>query len=324
MWFGSLDKNDRVKQVGVVNSSIHELFLRNDFVLASKLAKDTHETTCGDKYKEKEEIYKKAVLYKFAAKDFDGTLSLLSNYKNCQIKKKNTELLVREITEQNVVPSKAERFLRLKTAFSTEHNLKEYFLELEFDIYLLSLDYGKTSLAEKLETDLLNSKDDKVKSYFLAKKLVDNFATVEKEKLSFPQEKFQEILQRKISKLQELSNMVVTLANKGHQATTILGYYFLSRIYTELADEVDSFVPPVEDKEFLASYKENMAGLIVPLRDRAKSFVKEGRVLASKNEILSMETYRLLPKYKKLPIDIKFSSIYEGIFMDRGGKTLIK
>ncbi len=324
MWFGSLDKTERVQQVGVVNSSIHELFLRNDFALASKLSKDTYEATCLDSYPEKDEIFKKAVLYRYAANDFDGTVGLLSHYKDCQIKQKNTEMLVKEITEQNVVPAKSENFLTMKKSFGVEHNLLNYFLELEFDIYLLSLDSSDNALATKLETDLLDSKDEKVKSYFIAKKLIESFDKETKVQLEFPQEKFHEILQGKINKLQELSGMVVALANKGHQATTILGYYFLTRIYSELADEVDKFVPPVDDKEFLASYRENMANLINPLRERAKSFVAEGRALASKNEILSIETYRLLPKQKNLPFDIKFASIYEGIFMDRVGVTLTK
>ena len=134
--------------------------------------------------------------------------------------------------------------------------------------------------------------------------------------LSFPDKKFNELLQKKFAILDSLTSEAIGIMSVGSGKGIIKSYSILVSTYNHLISEIDRFTPPGKSPEYLNSFKSSMKNLIKPLVAKVSDFKKEATKQIHSNKILSHNNKEILFGENFSP---EFILRNTGVLMDKGG-----
>ena len=111
----------------------------------------------------------------------------------------------------------------------------------------------------------------------LLKKDIDSKIKVFEEiKLSFPEDKFNRVLKRKLKILDSITSLSLNLMKIGSSFGIVNGYHSLIKVYRTFSKEIGLFRPSGKSSEYVDSFKKNsMDKLRIPLVKKANDFVLE-------------------------------------------------
>lgn len=118
------------------------------------------------------------------------------------------------------------------------------------------------------------------------------------DKLRFPEKTFNQILEKKLGLLDQFTERAIAVLQMGSGEGVSGAYYYLSDVYSKLADEIKSFQPPKKDKNYIASFKQGMISLTRPIEQKAKENLSVAKEQLVRLKVLSKNNWRILQDHK--------------------------
>lgn len=180
----------------------------------------------------------------------------------------------------------------------------------------------KSKRQQLFDWSIRNKKDIPVSSLNIMameemKKLDPIVSNLESTKLSFPEDTFNQLMQRKLKLLEKLTDQAVRVQSLGAPEGIVQSFKVLINAYSNFVQEMKTFKPTGKSKEFMDSFNQAMAGVYVPLEQKVKNFQVEAKAAIVKNDILSNSNADVIYDMKD---SNRFYSKYSGVVMHRGGK----
>lgn len=127
-------------------------------------------------------------------------------------------------------------------------------------------------------------------------------------KLSFPEDKFNRLLKQRIDQLSKLSQMIVSDPEKGGVIFISPIYEILFDSYSQLIDEINSFVPEGKGGDYVNGFKKSMNSLVSNLESQRNELRENLKKIVTIKEIITDSTIDRtmdLPKgnLKKLEVE---------------------
>ena len=139
--------------------------------------------------------------------------------------------------------------------------------------------------------------------------------TFRKQRLIFPEKKYNKILKSKFKALNKITTNAMTGIQKGgvHYIADI--YLTLMDAYMNLHSDVINFTPPKKGAGYIKSFRKSMIEVVTPLSSEVQKLRLEARDLLTKNEFLSDSGGKILSSSKKY---VPFLSVPNGtLIMDK-------
>lgn len=138
-------------------------------------------------------------------------------------------------------------------------------------------------------------------------------------KLSFPEQKYNDLLKSKFKYLDSVTSKALELFKVGSGEGIVNGYRILVESYKNLGRDIISFTPPGKGEGYVTSFKKSMAGIAGPILSKAKEFESEAIRQIRGSKILSESNFYFM-RNSTLPIVPRYFAVKKGVLMDRGGK----
>jgi tetratricopeptide (TPR) repeat protein len=306
-----------------------ELFNRRRFSKAAKLNEILLQKLCIKRSRNKNNFFKNANVIYLANDDFIGSERIFKQAYKCKISKK---IINEAVTEQIKYLVETEKWSLLETKINTHQRTTSLYAALIYPMSILSRAYratGRIEKAENLERKLL-------KTYTLAKRRNQNielegldavaklklqqlkiqsqklYAT----KLSFPENTYNKILQRKFSQLDKVTTDAMNVLESGSGEGIINSYLVLVSAYESMVKEITGFTPPGKSLAYVKGFQREMNQLVKPIEKKAREFRTEANRQISRSSILSTANAWFL---NKASFNIKYFYNRGSVLMDRGG-----
>ncbi len=142
---------------------------------------------------------------------------------------------------------------------------------------------------------------------------------LEKVQLTFPENKYNQILKKKFAMIDALTSKTLDLFKIGSGVGMVEGYKILVESYQKMGEEIAAFTPPGKGADYVNSFKNSMGQISQTLMSKAEDFRREAQGQINKSKILAKNNYFFMTN-NKLPIIPHFFPSKTGVLMDRGGK----
>lgn len=137
--------------------------------------------------------------------------------------------------------------------------------------------------------------------------------------LTFPEETFNKLLERKLSLLTSIANQADQIFSIRSGKGTIRAYQLLIETYQRFVKELRDFTPPGKDANYVKGFKNAMAQVEKPLLAKSLNYLKQARNIINQGNVLSQDNYWFVPK-NRLSVNAEYHFDGNGVLMDRGGK----
>ncbi len=136
--------------------------------------------------------------------------------------------------------------------------------------------------------------------------------------LSFPEENFNKVLERKLAILEQMTARA-SLALKSGSGIGIIGSYaVLAQSYGSVSNEISTFRPTGKGEDYIKSFQSSMKDIANPLQQKAVEFRRTALRQMERDEVLT-DFNTILKTPESYPVAIKFLD-RKATLMDRGGK----
>ena len=153
---------------------------------------------------------------------------------------------------------------------------------------------------------------------FKLKKAQKILWALKKEKLRFPEARYDKILAIKFSLLDRLASNLQKVFEMGPGKGTVQAYALLIEGYRHLVDEITVFTPPGKSRPYVRSFKKTMRKLTRPIGREGQKYRRQAINFIKKNDILAPDNIRFLGPRPPPPLTVKFFPRIGGVLMDRG------
>lgn len=305
------------------------LFTSLEFDRSIDVSQKFLEKGCSQKTKKKNTAFKNSAFISLAQGDVKKTEYLITEAKKCKVRIALIEEVEYELMREYFVKkdwSKYEYFaMKNKDSKRYYNQTIDDFLNL-VNIHRKFDNQNKVKLFSKIISDLYYKakKERKVISlrvldFFAMVKLNDMEKIIAKKNLiNFSSIKtFQKDYDKKFKTLQEMETKGKEVIEIGSGKGIISTYKILSENYEAFAKELENFVPAGLKKEFLPSFKKDIAAPIKASLVAANTYKKEALRTIKKNTILNEDNVY----FQNNNFPVKYFGLESGVFMDRrGGK----
>ncbi len=275
-----------------------ELYLRQRFDEGLKVTEDILSKTCNVASGQKHELINNYLIMGIAS----GKESSLSNYltsiEKCNLDIKTRSMIAGQLFDYYIEMKAVEQAVSMYYKLDKYSNDSTVLTKNLGSLLMLFEARGSNGPSDLIKRFNMNYKRVKNKSligvdgfdyYALqelksVKRLADSVGSI---KLEFPASKYNQLLQKKLGMLNQLTGQAAKVLSIGSGEGTVQTYEILIKAYSDIATEIENFVPDNKEPEFLASFKKGMAPLITPLKSKAFEFEKELSEQVQKNEVLS-------------------------------------
>ncbi len=144
-------------------------------------------------------------------------------------------------------------------------------------------------------------------------------AELEGVKLDFPEDKYNGLLKRKFTMIDELTSKTLDLFKIGSGVGMVEGYKILVESYQKMGEEIAAFTPPGKGEEYVTSFRSSMSQIAQTLLNKANDFKREAVGQIKKSQILAKNNLFFMTN-NNLPVVPQFFPAKTGVLMDRGGK----
>ena len=308
------------------------LFTKLEFKASADLSKRIVAKLCNRRTRRKSVAFKNTVFLYLSEGDLKATEEVINLGQRCRVPSKYLldaqfevidELLARKSwTEyENKVSGmqgdqKAQgrlvyHFYVLEKVHSNYNNeaKKKFYFNLKWQAYKNANRMKQEIPLEGL--DVIS--DDLLKEMLAVRSEIDSV------KLTFPDTVYNNLLKQKLQKLEVLTQKAKTVQGIGSGRGIIGAYKILYEAYSSVAAEVKNFTPAGKSETFVASFKNAMKGVYVPLEQNAANYRREGWQSIEDNQILSDFNFLLVPN-KPSGLAIRYTYPPKAVVMDRGGK----
>lgn len=300
---------------------------------SAQLSKNVLSKICKMKSKLKDVFFKNMVLIYEASNNTNALQSTINNFSGCRISsarvvEANIKLL--EIFYQAKSWSQYEKLLNRLS------NVQEAIPEILIHYFRLANVYKNFGQNNKYENYLQIGRINYKKMRKLRRNIslevldimaLDKLATYEKRvrqfydlKLSFPEKKFNFLLQKKLKLLDSLTTNAVSILKIGSGVGIVRTYKILIGLYQQFSNELANFRPPNKSKEYLKSFVKSMESIAKPIGMKAQEFYKTAQRQISSNKILAPGVGWFTYKIKNKDLYVTHYLSRSGLIMDRGGR----
>lgn len=327
-----MSNNEIKKYEKSLFSIVTELFNRRKFDDSARFSELLLDKTCKSRSKMKAKYFRNAVVLRLANGEIRKSLKAIKKATECnisssQIQESKIEIL-RAVTEKK----NWSVLERLVSELSKDRRLRGKLIIPLARIRNVHLGNGRKSLAKNLENKIMGFYNDckggRCEIPLLALDAVaafqiDLLKKVSKrlytKRLSFPEAKYNKILQEKFSTLEKVTSSGVAILKIGSGKGIVKTYQILVESYQRLAKEIQDFVPPRKTDSYVKSFRSSMMQISAPLIDKSKQFLNEARGQIKKSKILSRDNHWFIKK-DRLPFSFEYRYPWPGVIMDRGGR----
>ncbi|EQC44819.1 lipopolysaccharide assembly protein LapB [Bacteriovorax sp. Seq25_V] len=301
-----------------------ELYLRQRFDEGLKVTEDILNKTCSVKNSQKYELINNYLIMGIASGKEPSLTNYLRSTEKCSIDNKTRSMIAGQLFDYYIEVKAIEQAVAMYYQLDKYSNDSTVLTRNLGSLLMLFEERGSTGPSDLVKRFYANYKRVKNKSligvdgfdfYALqeiksVKRLADSISSI---KLVFPVDKYNQLLKKKLGMLNQLTGLAARVLAVGSGEGTVQTYEILIKAYTDIATEIENFVPDNKEPEFLASFKKGMAPLITPLKGKAFEFEKELAEQVLKNEVLS-KTYGARARNS-----VDFYHDNESVLMDKRG-----
>ncbi|MCY4524212.1 MAG: hypothetical protein OXB84_05700, partial [Halobacteriovoraceae bacterium] len=309
-----------------------DLFNRRNFSYSADIYDKLFVKTCRQKLKNKTVFFKNAVVVYLTSGKYRELESLLRVARTCNIPSSLLTSVRRDILDSIIARKDFEELEKWIIKFISYKKLNPYLIYPLFVLYEKEMDDGNIERAQKMKRQMMrlyrsakNSRKDipleglDAVAEFDIEKAKKQFKLLKQIKLSFPEKKYNQLLEKKFVALNKLTNEALSVLKIGSGKGIVRGYYLLTKGYNHVIQEVLNFVPPGKSKEYVASFRNSMKSLILPVKKKMKQYQRSARLQIRKYDILSIENSWFITG--NLGFHARYFLEKEGILMDRKGKV---
>ncbi|MCF8057940.1 MAG: hypothetical protein K9K67_01480 [Bacteriovoracaceae bacterium] len=138
-------------------------------------------------------------------------------------------------------------------------------------------------------------------------------------RLTFPEKEYNGLLKAKFKYLDSVTSKALDVFKIGSGHGIVEGYRILVESYKKLGKEIADFAPEGKSGEYIASFRNSMKDIALPIMRKAEEFESEAIKQINSSKILSLSNFYFLSK-NNLPVVPQFFPVKNGVLMDRGGK----
>ena len=323
--------SDVLKFEGSFLTMAVDLFNRRQFYLAADTYENIFDKLCHENFKNKKVFFKNAVLVYLSIPMYKKAEEMLRKGRNCRIPSSLIKTLNKDYLKILVTVKDWEMLENKMVSFLKMEWLHPDLIHPLYLLYQRKIRKGDKREARFTEKHLMRlykksvKKRKKIPLKGLDAVISLKLIPLEKEwerfkevKLSFPEKKYNSLLQNKFKMLGNLTDKTLDILKVRSGKGIIRGYYLLTEGYGHLIREITGFTPPGKSKEYVKSFKKSMRQLVIPVRKKMNQYTRRGRKQIQRDNILSKDNFRFF--MGKLPFEVRFFPETKEIVMDRRGR----
>lgn len=305
------------------------LFTSLEFEKSASLSEFYISKICKKKSRKKDVSFKNAVFIYLAAGQIDKAIGLVKKGKNCRIKSKHLQLAEFEIMRELKIK---KDWVRYEYYVEKLASTKKYAVKMIDEYLYLKRVHAKFDNQAKVKKYMKRAWN----LYYAARKSRDNVSLksldyfaqslilnmkrtakrIESIKYSFPQAKFEKILDEKLKLLGQLIQEAKEVQSIGSGVGIVNSFKLLYDVHISQAKAGFAFVPKNKGKEFVGAFKKDFNTQVgEKLKQSAFLYQKEARKAIVDNSILNQNNFYF--QHGKYPV--KFYGMDNPLLMDRGG-----
>lgn len=304
---GLFTEKERFERKKEILAFVHTLMLNQDFISSSEVATSYLNIYCGEKFKEKDDLYRASVQYQLISGEEEKAVANYLLGKKCQISKKVRDEVLLGIGGFFVRHRQYKDLLRFHKAFENDPLLTSFFESSFLNVYW---NYYKEENEKGLEQAkiLLKRTVNKAKVESPAiKEMKAIFAfenTLKKQEkfrfTAFPdpqkfnEEAFNSALEANIEKLKALTATFTPYIKMGYPHMVTKSYQILEEHYRQMGSHLSAYTPQGLPKEYVQGFKGAMGNLARNFFNEANSQKNLAYRLIQKEGILDPQVQPLM------------------------------
>lgn len=327
---GLMRNNDLLKFESSFLSMSSSLFERRMFKESVQMSTTIYKRICRSKSYRKKFFFKNAVIVGLADGELSSVMGLIRTGSSCGI----PNSFLKEAYFDVLVELKAKRRW---SSYSQILNILEKLAnpgELIKPTYELALAYrqigersNEAQAMRQLDRYYNQAKSKKsdvpvegldIISHLRMKDLQSSVRRLQNMSLRFPEQQFNNILKQKLALLDVVSNKAFAIFEIGSGKGIVKAYQYLIESYQRLVNEIRSFSPPGKSQDYVISFKKSMNELTAPILSKSLQLLEQARNQIKQNTILSRDNHWFFAN-SRIPLNIEYRYLKNGVLMDRGG-----
>ncbi len=327
-----MDNNEVLKFENTFMTFATDFFDRRRFDEASEFYELSLQKLCEKDSKNKNVMFKNAVVIYLASNKPEDANRIIDYGLRCKV---SANYLVEARLDVLKSYAELERWSSFEEQVSLLEADSKYAAELiypMFSLYKALKDSGRYDRAKDIRNKMISLYDQCKKNktevplegldviaLFKLAAVEAEVTELEKIKLTFPEQTYNERLKQKFAQLDKLTVKAIEVLESGSGKGIVKAYKILIESYRALAEEINAFTPPDKSPEYVTSFKKSMQTLSNPITEKGNEFYRSAVKEINKSNILSTENAWFLAN-SELPVYAEYHFVRAGILMDRGGK----
>lgn len=307
------------------------LFEQRHIKEAAALNTKVYNSLCRETSRNKETFFRNANVMHLGLGNRDESRDLIATGRQCGI---SAEAILDAEAEQLSYLMNNEYWSGLNEYIAQLKNNRKHWPELIFPISKVrdALEQsGRTSQARQKDSEILEIYRGIEKNQDIPLEALDVVADIRMEnltrqfkqlktiELSFPEQLFNERLEKLFDDLDRMTDTALDVLDVGSGRGIVTGYRYLVEAYQHAGNLILDFTPADQSDSYIESFKQTMSQLANPLIARSREFRQQAMKQIQRGEILSPDTYWFLSKQEH-DLRIQYHYPHGGVIMDRGGR----
>ena len=322
--------NKAKKMSGTFLTFAIDLFNRREFAYAADVYSKVFKKICRQKLKNKKVFFKNAAVVYLTIRKYDEVKELLSAARVCGISASLVTSVRKDVLEYIVVNKDLDKLEAWVSKFLPHKELNAYLIYPLFLLYEIEREDGDEDHARQIKRQIMRlyqrakAKRKKIPlkgldsiAKFDLLKAEETFQSLKEIKLEFPEINYNKLLEKKFGILNQLTEESLKVLKIGSGQGIVKGYYLLASGYSYVVNEILNFTPPRKSPEYVASFKNSMKSLVLPVKKKMEQYRRNARIQIKKHDILSIENSWFITG--RLGFNVRYFLRKEGILMDRRG-----
>ena len=309
------------------------LFNLRDLERSADIYEVTLEKLCRVKrFRNKTKFFKNATIIYLANNNSTKAKEMIKLGKKCNVKKGYLKILQFDLLSQYAKEERWSQFETLLISLKKDVNNYPSLIASYYKLLKIYQGRGGENDETKIRSEIFKMyKESRRRGYRIPLESLDIYAKLKIEdlrglvnrfnsqKLTFPEERYNQILKRKFSLIDKITNLSIQIIQIGSGEGLVEAYKILVESYKKLSSEINNFKPSNRSAQFVKSFRSSMEGIIGPVASKAKEFEEEAKSRIKNLNILSSHNSYFLGD-PNLPVAPVYFNTTNGVLMDRGGK----
>jgi len=324
-----MNSNDINKFSDSFLSMASDLFHQRELVKSSEIYSLTLNKICHKKSKVKDILYKNGIILELAQENLEKARKLIYEGKKCKISQRYIRNAKIDLLKAYGESESWGKFKSYIGELEKDRSMWPYMIYPVYRLQKILRRHARNDSAKKLNKKIMKffNKSNKreiplegldVVARLKLSMLSKYSSRLQREKLSFPEKKFNGQLKKKFAALDKLTASALDVLKIGSGLGIVKGYKFLVENYEYLVREIRTFAPKGKSQEYTISFQKSMRGLTTPILNKSNEFRLEAVRQIRESKILSNSNYFFNAK-SNAPDILEYFSLRNGVLMDRGG-----